>query len=349
MALGEWLSRCRRLLVEAGESRARVYYHWDADGVASAALALRRLPGARLGGPVRIGVYSADGVPAAGGGSVLVLDYGVPGVEYERLAARVEALWAVDHHRVPPPATGPRAYCNPVAAGVAGEAEYPGNSVLVLDILGGGSTLDYELAALGAAGDLAPFIDSGAAHPGLERLRSLAERAGRSIGWLRRAAEAIDSAYRVMDEDCLRRAAMAAAEAGVEAVLGLDCIVEARERARGLLEEVLSRLEGPERLPCGGLLYKLEMDAYVTSAVGRRLAARNPGRLTVLVHVSPRAGVARLYARSPGSAAVERFAEALRRLGFRVAGKESVAVAEAPAGEAGRLAEAARRAASSVC
>ncbi len=344
MRLEDLLGECRRRL--EGLGRYLVAHHWDADGVATAALLLRHLPGRGRPEPVRIGFYTWQAIPRPASGEALaVVDYGIPGGEYDRLASLVRLEIVLDHHRVPPPSRF-AAYCNPVALGLAGESDYPGASVLAYHVLGSpGDEESKGLAALGAVGDLAPYYDSGRSHPGLKVAERLVEGTRYTLQRLRRTADLVDSAYRVIDHDCLAQAAMAASEGGIEALETLPCLLRAYERSTTLLEEAVEKLEGPTLLPGGVRLYKLEMDAHVTSAVGRRLASENPDSIIALLHVIPEMGVARLYVRSVSKPLVA-LREALSSTGVRVAGKESVIVAEAPAARAGWLAEKLREAAS---
>jgi len=321
---------------------ATIAFHWDTDGVATAAIVARRVGGEPR--VIRIGSYSRDAIPRPAAGELVVVDYGIPGPEYEVLASEVPLALVIDHHRVEP-ARLPQ-YCNPVARG-ASEAEYPSAAVVAYRLLGGGPE-EAVLAALGAAGDLAPYIDAGKSHPGLDLARALAEPHGWSLARLRRLADTIDSAYRVHMPRCIEEAAKTAAREGPGALEGLPCLLEAREKASRIVEEALASLKGPVEAECGVLFYRLASDAHVTSAVGRRLAAENLEKVIVLLHELPGAGVARLYARSV-TRPLKAFREALEELGVETAGKESVVVAEAPAGEAARLWRAAREAASRLC
>ncbi|MET1128111.1 MAG: hypothetical protein ABWW70_02190 [Thermoproteota archaeon] len=336
--------RCRELrgLLE-GDQRVFLVHHWDADGVASAALFKRHLGGRVVGHAVpTIGLYSADAVPQPPPGvdAVLVLDYGVSGSEYEKLAERLEVqLYALDHHRVQPPRRGLAGYCNPVAFGEAGENSYPGASILAYEVLGAPEAPgDMLLAALGGVGDLAPYVDSGRGHPGLDRLRKLLRGAQASLPALRSLAEAIDSCYRLLDTRCLARAVERAAE-NPHALTRDPELASALKRARSLVEEALASLE-PLRAAGALKAYRLVMDAYVTSAVGRRLAAQNPDAVVVLVHFIPRQGRAVIYIRSVSRSLVQ-LAERLRGKGVKAAGKESVVVVDVAASskEAEALAE----------
>ena len=336
MGLSGLVGECRRRLYSL--DRYLVAHHWDADGVATAALLLMHLPGRGRPEPVEIGFYTWKAIPRpAEGEGLVVVDYGIPGVEYDRLAVEERLEAVVDHHRVPPPERF-KAYCNPVSLGLAGEADYPGASVLTYHILASPEDdASKGLSALGAVGDLAPYYDSGRSHPGLKVAESLVEGTRYTLKRLRRVADLVDSAYRILDHKCLARAAMAASEGGVEALESLPCLSKAYERSTTLLREALELLEGPTLLPAGVRLYRLEMNAHVTSAVGRRLASKNPDSIVALLHVIPELGVARLYVRSV-SKPLAALRESLASMGVRVAGKESVIVVEAPANKADWLA-----------
>ncbi|MCE4611817.1 MAG: hypothetical protein F7B17_07605 [Desulfurococcales archaeon] len=316
---------CKEALKVARESPV-ILFHWDTDGVASAGLASRHLnPGARLRVIEPLGVYGVEVLPGEPRGE-LILDYGLPGNVYDSLASR-GSLAVIDHHRVEP-AKRLRSYCNPVAEGLGGEGDYPSCSMLLYKLLErpGGRT-DRGLAALGVVGDLAPFIDSRRPHRGVEEATRVLEGTGYTIERLRRLAEAVDSSYRVNNPGCLNEAAKAAAEDGVEGVEALECIWEAREKASRLLEEALSKLQ-PLDAPPGVIAYALEMDALVTSQVGRLLASRSPGSIVVLAHTIPSQGRGIVYVRSV-SKELTWLRRALEEAGVKAGGKDYVVVVNA--------------------
>ncbi|MCE4628165.1 MAG: hypothetical protein F7C34_03340 [Desulfurococcales archaeon] len=317
--------------------RGTLIYHWDADGAASAALALRALEAPwRLEIP-RIGLYSSAALPVEVEGKVLVLDYGIPGREYDSYASLVGAdrLGVADHHKVEPPSSVEK-YCNPVAAGLGGEDEYPACSLLVGRILfKDPGPIERQLMALGIIGDLAPFLDSNRPHPAIEIARRLVEGTGYTLLDLREAVDLVDSSYRVLDYNCLRSAARILAEEGLEGLYSLGCARSNREKAERIVEGALSRLE---RAYSGPLLdvYTLVYDAYVTSAIGRRLASSAPQKIVALVHTMPQSGVTFAYIRSVSRdlAPVRR---ALEESGYRVGGKSHVIVVEASPSDAQEL------------
>ncbi len=324
------LLACRKALEKLMRTpRLFVVYHWDADGVASAALVLRHLGVKVVGLSVpRIGLYSADAMPLPrASASLLVLDYGLPGPVYEEVAERRGAeIIVVDHHRVTPPRGTGVAYCNPVAAGLGSEEDYPANSTLVYQLLGSPSdSASRVLAALGVAGDLAPYIDSGRPHRGLRAASALLRGMEVSLQELRALAESIDSCYRLLDEECLVYAARKAAKDPL-GLMSDERLREARRRAARLLDEAVEKtspIYEDEVIKA----YLLVMDAYVTSALGRRLAASNPDKVVALVHYMPSQGRGTIYVRSIARG-LSPVADKLRSRGIRVAGKTNVIVIE---------------------
>ncbi len=312
--------------------RVFLVFHWDADGVATAAMVARHLAG--LGGVVeaaatpRIGSYSWTAIPKPPPGAelVAVLDYGIPGADYDRYASETDKpLLVIDHHRVEPSRGGRVTYCNPVAEGMGGEEEYPSASMLAARLLGRRWGGDLFLAALGAVGDLAPFYDAGRPHPGLEAAKAYASQAGVKLGQLRDLADRLDSCYRLLWGDCLVHAVK---EAALNPYMLLDDhrLLEAQERSRKLLEEALAELKSAGRV-CGFEVYTLVMDALVTSAVGRRLAATRPRDVVVLIHHIPSRRGGYVYVRGL-SADLSWLHREARRRGLRAGGKTNVAVLE---------------------
>ncbi len=330
---------CGRALEVLAESRlVHLVTHWDADGVASAALLVRNLVPRRaylrMWFP-RIGSYSADAVPLDGfhdgsSGVLVLLDYGIVADELERLASRVPGespIIVIDHHATSKPESERITYCNPVGLGVAGEREYPSASMLVYLLAGGPrDDRDRGLALLGVAGDLSPFIESGRGHAGIDyALRLL----GLDKGWLEKAHEIaarIDSCYRVFDYECLWHAVHAGVSLGVEGLSLLREASLAAEKAGKLLEEALSQLRLVVRRN-GFSVYHLIFDGYVTSAVGRRLASARTGEIPVLVHFIPRENRGFIYVRSLSGGLTPAILE-LRRRELRVGGKDAVLVVE---------------------
>lgn len=317
--------------------RAAIVHHWDADGIAAAALAMRTVLGNRVvyAGVPHIGFYSPEAIDTQGilrrdPDTILVLDYGLGRESYEALANIVGSrarLVVVDHHAVEPwSPEGGHVYCNPVAQGFGGEDEWPSTSYLLHHVLELRDAASNILAALGIVGDLAPYVDAGKPHRGLEIAEDLLRGTGLSIPILRKAVDYVDSCYRVYGTGCIDHVRAILAEKGVEDVLRDPVVGDAYLRAQRLVDEARRSVELVYREQ-GLAVYRLGIDAYVTSVVGRELAARHPGELVALIHTIPRLGQGFVYIRALGRD-LRILAEELRRRGFRVGGKQSVAVVE---------------------
>ena len=340
---------CASIVSEYG--RDAIVHHWDADGIVSAALLIRAgVQAGRIITP-RIGGYNADAILVRlprGVKTAVVLDYGIPGPEYDRLYARLKGLAVIDHHKTAPPKTV-RVYCNPVALRLANEDVVPACSVLALklysELLGAEGADERVLAAIGIAGDLAPYIDGGTSHPGLEYARRLLEDTRWSLRRARIVAGMLDSSHRLLDYKCIEESVSTAAREGPEALEGLECAVENSVREKNLLSEALSKLALVAENELWSI-YTLSMDAYITSLLGRRLASTNKGRLVALAHYYPSERLTKIYIRWLGGN-LEPIRKALRELGWDVAGKESVIVVDLrdlkPEEAVSRLVEALRK------
>jgi len=329
---------CQRA-VKALQSSTTTYIvtHWDADGVASAALLLRNLSPrrayTRIGFP-RIGSYSADAVPLenVGGESLVVLlDYGIPAEELDRLASLLPhntKLVVIDHHATSPPQNKEIIYCNPVGLGKAGEQEYPSASLLVYMLSGAPSdTRDRSLALLGVAGDLAPYVESGKSHPGIEWALRATGLSSNDLKRLHSLSVRVDSCYRLLDYDCLWLSILAGVSLGANGIERLEEVDRASARAGELVRQALSQLKLVFERE-GIRVYSLVFDGYVTSYVGRWLAKSSHGNMvSVLVHYIPGEGRGFIYARSL-SGGLSRVIRVLRRRSLRVGGKDAVLVVE---------------------
>ncbi len=155
-------------------------HHWDTDGIASAAMILRKYNAqvAAMMTP-RIGFYSEEAIDTASVPRdvdyVVFLDYGVSGETYRSIHGKLgKPLVIIDHHLADPwNESGCSIYCNPVAMGLGSEGEWPSTTCLLSKILNAKDRHDVALTALGIIGDLAPYIDMGIYHQGLEYIKEL--------------------------------------------------------------------------------------------------------------------------------------------------------------------------------
>ncbi|BES80876.1 DHH family phosphoesterase [Pyrodictium abyssi] len=314
--------------------RIFIVSHWDADGIASAALLLRALR-ARVAGvyPPSIGVYSLEALPwrriSGSGADVLaVLDYGLPGSEYDNLAeiASPRSVTVIDHHLAEPPrGRSNLVYVNPVALGLGGEEDWPSTTFIAYRIPGVREACRRRgcswIAAVGIVGDLGPALEHRPrAHSAALRL---VEESGYSLRDVTRAVELLDSCYRLLDEDCVVHAVELLGWATRPGdVLEDRRLQRAAEEAAKALKTAMERVRFLFQRP-GIMVYYVESNAYVTSYVGRRLAARHPESVVVLLHWAPDRGRGFVYARSMKHRLAPVLQE-LRRRGIPAGGKDYV-------------------------
>lgn len=327
-----------RLLGELWErlsgGRIFVVSHWDADGIASAALLLRALR-ARVAGvyPPSIGVYSLEALPwrriSGSSADVLaVLDYGLPGSEYDNLAeiASSRSVTVIDHHLAEPPrGRSNLVYVNPVALGLGGEEDWPSTTFIAYRIPGVREACRRRgcswIAAIGIVGDLGPALEHRPrAHSAALKL---VEESGYSLRDVARAVELLDSCYRLLDEDCVVHAVELLGWATRPGdVLEDRRLQRAAEEAAKALKTAMERVRFLFQRP-GIMVYYVESNAYVTSYVGRKLAARHKESAVVLLHWAPDRGRGFVYARSMKHRLAPVLQE-LRRRGVPVGGKDYV-------------------------
>ncbi len=306
-------------------SKGIVVHHWDADGIASAAMLVR------IGVAIdwltpRIGSYSAEAIPVkeiqSHDGLVYVLDYGVPGREYSRLASVLRRpLVVIDHHRVEAwkPLSSQGQYCNPVAQGVGSERDYPATAFVLYKVLSKPRAL-RDLAVIGVVGDTAAWLND----PDWQDFINKLSGGVLSLGEAEAIVKRIDSCHKLFDHTCTHRAVLAVAEEP-RGVLEDPYYDKALKRIEELNREVEKALK-PISETGFVRVYELILDAYVTGHVGRQLAVGHDG-VIVLVHWIPRLNMGFIYVRSR-KYDLSPIASELRRRGYRVGGKDYVFVVE---------------------
>jgi len=302
-------------------STAHVIHHWDADGLASAAIIeryLRSWKGRATYAVPEIGGYSAAAVkqPPHPVDELVLIDYGIPPEEVRKVGeATGNDPIVFDHHASGVKGPGK---CNPISYG--GEwGEWSAAAVVITEAAGLRPEGWEELAALAVYGDVGfggllskPY------------LLSAALRAGLGAEELDRAARYVNSCYRAVDYACIDTAREELVEGGVWAVLkdGYLAAKEAEvcaEVERGL-DEALS---APQRVGEGLTLYRARLRAYVVSAVGRRLSKKLGSGVAVLVaYVEPMKRWY-LYARSQDRV-IKHAIHALKAAGYGAGGKDKV-------------------------
>lgn len=299
-----------------------IVYHWDSDGIASAAM-LRRVYGSRGIATVfivpRIGIYKVSAIPIqqlveSRPDLVLITDYGIDGREVDELERLLSVgIAVVDHH-----ATNPRmkAFCNPVALGEA-EDRYPSTTYVLYRALRIAEDRELmDLVALGIVGDVGwrPRIDLSLWLPGYRK----------SMDILKRVVDAIDSCYRLGDYNCINYVLNKLSNESIEAVLDDEHLENMRTRVEKEYREVLRSIK-PVLDVKQVTVFRINTVSYLTSLLGRELAKRFPNKVVMLVNTVESLGIGYVYVRSL-SYRLRHIMEFLRSRGMEVGGKDSVFV-----------------------
>jgi len=281
---------------------AKLLTHWDADGIVSGSKLLQRLDL-----PVyvpRIGSWSFEAVPReALGDKLYVLDYSMPAEDWARLCASVKDLVVIDHHVAPKPPCG--TVVNPALEGDSP----PSASVVVSDYLG----LPYDWRdAVAIAGDL----HDPRGNPLWEEIvRKEGIRGEDAI----EAAALLNSCYKLMDYECIKEYTRKLISLTLEDLLSDRRLIEARERARKLLDELEASAECRELGDKKVCIVKGDEALIMTSSLWKRLRGKGE---TIIIALGR--DKARVYCRG-GSFDHSYLIEKIRELGVKeVGGKKQV-------------------------
>ncbi len=307
-----------------------VVHHWDADGIAAAAVLAREWgPGAAERLVPEIGEYSVEAVLSrlrgyGGYPGVAVLDYGIAG-GLPLLAAAVGAstVLYVDHHLVECGCTH-CSCCNPLSVRWwlpepwGGERDYPSAALLLSGLVGH----SLDLGLVGLVGDVPGVVDRRRA----EITRVLGAY-GITVEELVEAVRNVDSCYVLFDYECIERAVETLAYRGVAEAAWEPRLAAARGKLQALLEDMMGRLESVAERRDGVVYAFLEGDALVYSKLGRYMATDIAGRdeVAVLAYYMAAKGTGVVYVRSV-SRSVAWLIDWARSRGLNAGGKERVAV-----------------------
>lgn len=317
------MSRKTVLKVLYGASSVLMIHHWDTDGIASAAILKSRLSAfnVKVSGYVpRIGIYGIDGIELdrlpRDIDLAVILDYSLDPDQLGRLAGAINADVAVVDHHIHAPPRGIPSY-NPVAEG-ADPSSYPSTTWVLKELLG----LEVnDLVILGIVGDVGTLMSDN-----LVRRQVLGFLLSRevTIEDYESAAAMIDSCYRALDRIGVAMSVDKLASYGGDPRKILSD-PEWREKKR-MVDEEVNRLvkragEGQEVIP-GVIVYRLQSELLVLSAVGRALSRRYPDLIVVVVF-ELLGGPRYVYVRSQMKR-LDWAIPKLKSLGFNIGGKDRV-------------------------
>jgi len=318
------LSNCRRVAEElARAGRVAVIHHWDADGLASAAITARLLKSKNVLFLVpKVGYYSLSAIDINAikrfrPDLTLILDYGLPASEVRELSRAVSSTVAVIDHHVNECADD-ILFCNPLACG-SSEEDYPSTTWVLKNLINTGSTDD--LISLGIVGDLGKALED---HPLKDWVEASARRYGLTLQDLGKASELVDACYRLVDYECMVVARRSLIEEGVAEILCNELLKSKLVALRNEVEEALGKLEFLKDYSVLKV-FKLRTTSYITSLVGRKLSYKYQDSVVVLVHYVEKLGLGYIYVRSH-KYSLRKVLERLKAEGLRVGGKDKVFV-----------------------
>jgi len=334
----------RGCLSRPGEP-ALVVHHWDADGIAAAAILAREWgPGAAERLVPEIGEYGVEAVLSrlrgrGGYRGVVVLDYGIAhALPMLAAAAGASTVLYVDHHLVECGCTY-CSCCNPLIRGRppgpwGGERDYPSAALLLSSLVGH----SLDLGLVGLVGDVPGVVESRR-----DEVTRALRPYGATVEELVEAVRNVDSCYVLFDYECIEQAVVTLAYRGVAEAAWEPRLAGARERLEALLEDMKGKLESAAERR-GDVVYAfLEGDALVYSKLGRYMATSIAGRdeVAVLAYYMASKSKGVVYVRSV-SRSVAWLIDWAKSKGINAGGKERVAVIHVK-GSAERLADIAGR------
>ncbi len=300
-----------------GGSRALLAFHWDADGISSAALLLDVLGlDAVLYTPV-IGLYRLvpEDLPRdIDVDALVVADMGVSTKAIEGVAEYLGVPgYVFDHHHREP---SDRLF---IARYIDGYGDlYPSASMVITDALG---IEPNTLTILGIAGDLEEGVRESRYYGVVERVAS---RYGLRPKDFIEISRLVDTNYLFLDRAGVIEAVHALREYREDPKALL-----ARDDWRARLEEFMGELERLARVELeevDGILFReLDSRLYIVSKLGRMLSRRNPDKYVLLGVPRMANGYSQVYLRTGrGDVDLRPLIERLRGMGLYAGGKRNV-------------------------
>lgn len=298
-------ARARELLCSERFRPLLVVFHWDIDGVASAALAAGGCGGPGdsvfLVPPFRY-VFDKPFLDRARGAVkgrrlLVVADLGVPWRSLQLLQRYVSRPAVVVDHHVQPESPGDPAivYVNPALRGDPA-GNWPSAAHIVRSLTGRGDPL---LVAASIVGDMGPaaranqWYQNYMAMAGLDPARDY---------WVAEECAALaDGASAMGRGDVLEALAarLSAEEEPCKLILEDGVLHSLRAQAEAELNDLLDKAEDLAEEPLPGVrLYRLEGHGRHASKLARRLALKHPDKIVVVAYKSRATGEERVYART---------------------------------------------------
>lgn len=311
------------------KDRVAVVHHWDADGIASAALVIEEVrrvsPGAKVHNrSPAIGRWALDegevaSIRAWGPDLLVIVDLAIRDDDLDAILDGLPGVPAlmVDHHRAEVPEHPRLEYINPVAEGLP-EVDHPACSWVLRELMGRDTDL---LTVLGVFGDRGRGMEDEPIWGQME-----AFLAGSEMDWddMHLLVDLVDSAAKRVD---LRgvNAAVGHLLDGWREPKGLLEVPEWREgndEVEGALVRELER--GPERVVDGTLVKTIDTPYLVISTAARRLLRTREETEVVVVNLGYSDEEVQVYVRRRGDLDLAPLIPIMRQRGYSAGGKGEV-------------------------
>jgi len=296
-----------------------IIHHWDADGIAAAAILAKQYNKYRIYvppiGQYRLTPAALREIQAAAQGTdlIAVLDYAIPHTDIKKLEDLSRPVAVIDHHpnTLPPNPL----YHNPVARGQP-QHQWPATAHVLATLL----NTETPLAPIGIAGDLEEKALQNRVY------RELAARLNLNPRKPLKAARLLDAPHTARQRKLIETLPpkLAKAPDPIQAILGDPRL---REAERRYLEELARVLAEKPRRHGPLLLLEFQSTMLLASRVARRLHAQHPRETVAALQHDQETGQTHLYIRSPHN--LTPLIRLLRQEGYTAGGKNHVLAVQA--------------------
>ncbi len=316
-------------LAARGKGRVAVVHHWDADGIASAALVIEEVrrvsPGARVHNcSPTIGRWALDEgevaiVRAWRPDLLVIVDLAIRDDDLDAILDGLPGVPAlmVDHHRAEVPEHPRLEYRNPVAEGLP-ETDYPSCSWVLREMLGRDMDL---LTVLGVFGDRGRGMVE---EPIWETMRGFLETSPMDWDDMHLLVDLVDSSAKRVDLPSVNEAVGHLLD-GWRDPKGLLDLPDWREGNQEVERALVMELErGPETVTDGILVKTIDTPYLVISTAARRLLRTREERVVVVVNMGYSEDEAQVYVRRKGDLDLAPLIPVMRGRGYSAGGKGEV-------------------------
>jgi hypothetical protein len=321
-----------------GKGRVVVIHHWDADGIASAALVIEEVRRASPAASVHntsptIGRWALDegevaSIRAWGPDLLVIVDLAIRDDDLDAILDGLPGVPAlmVDHHRAEVPEHPRLVYRNPVAEGLP-ETDYPSCSWVLREITGRGMDL---LAVLGVFGDRGRGLKD---EPIWETVRGYLDGSGMDWDAMHLLVDLVDSSAKRVDLPAVNAAVGHLLEGWRDprTLLDLPDWRRGNEEVQRALDSELER--GPENVSDGVLVKTIDTPYLVISTAARRLLRTREEPVVIVVNLGYSDDEVQVYVRRKGDLDLAPLIPVMRGRGYSSGGKGEVLGVILPQGD----------------